>query len=65
MAGNEWQRSSFCGGGGNNCVEVAAAASGVALRESSIPDEALTTGRTTLFSLIRSVKAGALQHPPS
>jgi hypothetical protein len=65
MAGNEWQRSSFCGGGGNNCVEVAAAANGVALRESNTPDEALTTDRTALRSLIRSVKAGTLQHPPS
>lgn len=65
MAENEWQRSSFCGGGGNNCLEVAAATHGVALRESDIPDEVLATGRTALSSLIRSVKAGTLQHPPS
>lgn len=65
MAGNEWQRSSFCGGGGNNCVEVAATDNGVAIRESDIPDEVLATGSNTLFSLIRSVKAGALQHPPA
>ncbi|NGO46576.1 DUF397 domain-containing protein [Streptomyces ureilyticus] len=65
MTGNEWQRSSFCGGGGNNCVEVAATTNGVELRESDIPDEVLATARTALFSLIRSVKAGTLQHRPS
>ncbi|MGI5197890.1 DUF397 domain-containing protein [Streptomyces sp. CA-288835] len=65
MSGNEWQRSSFCGGGGNNCVEVAATNNGVALRESDIPEEVLTAGRYALSSLIRGAKVGALQHPPS
>ncbi|WP_461057191.1 hypothetical protein [Streptomyces pseudoechinosporeus] len=34
----------------------------MALRESDIPDEVLTTGPTALLSLIRSVKAGTLGH---
>ncbi|WP_078491976.1 DUF397 domain-containing protein [Streptomyces yerevanensis] len=65
MTGSEWQRSSFCGGGGNNCVEVAATTNGVELRESDIPYEVLTTGRTSLRLLIRSVKVGTFQNPPS
>ncbi|WP_328771446.1 DUF397 domain-containing protein [Streptomyces sp. NBC_00286] len=65
MINANWQRSSFSPDGGNNCVEVAATDDGVALRESDIPNELLTTGRTTLYSLIRSAKAGAFQYPPS
>jgi hypothetical protein len=59
MTEKKWHRSSFCGGGGNNCVEVAATQKGVALRESDAPAEILITGRGALLSLIRGVKAGA------
>ncbi|QUW79439.1 DUF397 domain-containing protein [Streptomyces mirabilis] len=59
MIENGWQRSSFCGGGGNNCVELAATGDGVALRESDSPAEVLVTGRDALLSLIRGVKTGA------
>ncbi|MVO89822.1 DUF397 domain-containing protein [Streptomyces sp. p1417] len=55
----EWQRSSFCGGGGNNCVEVAATADGIALRESDSPATVLTTGRRALLALIRTVQSEA------
>jgi len=59
---SDWQRSSFSGGGGNNCVEVAATDSGVTLRESDSPTDVLVTGRGALLSLIRGVKAGTI--PP-
>lgn len=59
MTRNEWQRSPFSDEGGNNCVEVAATADGLALRESDSPAVMLTTGRGTLLSLIRSVKSDA------
>ncbi|MFG3253352.1 DUF397 domain-containing protein [Streptomyces sp. NPDC048172] len=58
MTERNWQRASFCGGGGNNCVEVAAAAAGrVALRESERPERVLTMGPSLLGALIRHVKA--------
>jgi hypothetical protein len=63
MAEFTWRRSSFCGGGGNNCVEVAATGDGVALRESDSPTEVLVTDRGPLLSLICGVKAGAM--PPA
>ncbi|MFB7953018.1 DUF397 domain-containing protein [Streptomyces sp. NPDC056045] len=55
----DWQRSSFCGGGGNNCVEVAAApqSSHVVLRESESPDIVLTASRGAMRALLLSVKA--------
>ncbi|WP_370880272.1 DUF397 domain-containing protein [Streptomyces aurantiacus] len=56
---NEWQRSSFSGGGGNNCVEVAATGDGVALRESDSPTDVLVTDRGPLLSLIRRIKTDA------
>jgi hypothetical protein len=60
VAESNWQRSSFCGGGGNNCVEVSAAPDGVALRESEAPAEILTTSRGALLSLILGAKAGVV-----
>ncbi|MFI1729964.1 DUF397 domain-containing protein [Streptomyces acidicola] len=60
MTESNWQRSSFCGGGGNNCVEVTATPDGIALRESDTPAEIVTTGRGALLSLIRGVKVGVV-----
>lgn len=59
MTEGNWQRSSFCGGGGNNCIEVTTAGNGVALRESDTSTVILTTGRGVLLSLIRGMKMGA------
>ncbi|MET9297589.1 DUF397 domain-containing protein [Streptomyces sp. NPDC003077] len=56
-----WQRSTSCGGGGNNCMEVAAPESSrIALRESTSPTQILTTHPTTLHALLRTIKAGRL-----
>lgn len=60
MAESDWQRSSFCGGGGNNCIEVAATPDGMALRESGVPAEILTANRRAALALIRDVKARTL-----
>ncbi|MFD4629710.1 DUF397 domain-containing protein [Streptomyces sp. NPDC058284] len=57
MAESKWQRSSFCGGGGNNCVEVAATGTDrIALRESDSPTQVLASDRAALEALMRSVK---------
>ncbi|MFD6431926.1 DUF397 domain-containing protein [Streptomyces venezuelae] len=56
-----WQRSSFCGGGGNNCVEIATTHDGVAIRESDSPADVLTTDRAALGALIMNVKRGPLR----
>lgn len=60
MPEHDWQRSSFCGGGGNNCVEVAALTddSGVALRESESPGTVLAVDRGALRALLVDIKAG-------
>ncbi|MEU2135053.1 DUF397 domain-containing protein [Streptomyces sp. NPDC018352] len=65
MSERDWQRSSFCGGGGNNCVEVAVLATGegIALRESESPDTVLVTGRDALCALLIGVKAGQALRP--
>ncbi|MFD7970044.1 DUF397 domain-containing protein [Streptomyces clavifer] len=59
MSEHAWQRSSFCGGGGNNCVQVTALANdgGVVLRESESPDVILSTNRAALHALIAKIKA--------
>ncbi|MCX5340677.1 DUF397 domain-containing protein [Streptomyces atratus] len=60
MPERDWQRSSFCAGGGNNCVEVAASgADGVAIRESESPDAVLVTSRLALRALVLGVKTGS------
>ncbi|MFI1969409.1 hypothetical protein BLA24_14275 [Streptomyces cinnamoneus] len=52
-----WQRSSFCAGGGNNCVELARPAAGpLHLRESEAPGTVIQTNPTALGALIASLK---------
>ncbi|MFI1334520.1 DUF397 domain-containing protein [Streptomyces sp. NPDC020845] len=58
-----WQRSSFCGGGGNNCIEVAANGDVIAMRESSEPDVLITANRDTLRAFVLGLKAGRLDVP--
>jgi hypothetical protein len=50
--------SSFCGGGGNNCVELAATADRISIRESTEPHIVLTTSRERLGAFIQGLKAG-------
>lgn len=57
MGTEGWQRSSLCGGGGNNCVEVAAVGhDGVVLRESDDPARVLVASRSALAALLARVK---------
>jgi hypothetical protein len=64
MPEHDWQRSSFCSGGGNNCVELAATSTGdVALRESESPAHVITTDRAALRALLRGVQAGKFATP--
>lgn len=67
MSEHDWQRSSFCGGGGNNCVEVAALADDgrIALRESESPTALLVTSRAALGALVRELKLGDFTPPPA
>jgi hypothetical protein len=55
--GFTWQKSSFSGGGdGNHCVEMAATATGLALRESDDPAAVLTSTPARLRALLAAVK---------
>ncbi|MFJ9032515.1 DUF397 domain-containing protein [Streptomyces sp. NPDC102274] len=59
-----WQRSSFCSGGGNNCVEVAANDTDlVALRDSKQPESTMATNRAAFRALVRGIKSGAFVSP--
>ncbi|MGW2269239.1 DUF397 domain-containing protein [Streptomyces yangpuensis] len=52
MTGIVWQRSSFCGGGGNNCVEIAERPDGMAIRDSVYPERLVTVGRPALSTFL-------------
>ncbi|MBZ4320091.1 DUF397 domain-containing protein [Streptomyces huiliensis] len=62
MPGTDWQRSSFCGGGGNNCVEARLVNDAVHLRESSEPDTVVAMTREQLAAFVAGVKAGEFDH---
>ncbi|MFE7114650.1 DUF397 domain-containing protein [Streptomyces sp. NPDC057654] len=65
MPEHNWQRSSFCSGGGNNCVELTATRSGgISLRESDCPTTVVTTSRPALSALLRHMKTSAEPHHP-
>lgn len=62
MSARDWQKSSFSGEG-NACLYVSSPdAATIRLRESDEPDTILTTTPATLRALIRSAKAGRLDH---
>ncbi|MFC4505925.1 MULTISPECIES: DUF397 domain-containing protein [Streptomyces] len=53
---NRWQKSSFSGVDGEDCVEVAHAAPHVLLRESDSPATVLMVPPVSLLALIRQVR---------
>ncbi|MEU8479012.1 DUF397 domain-containing protein [Streptomyces hygroscopicus] len=55
MSDLTWRKSSFSTDGAN-CVELAAVADGIRLRESDEPDTVLRTSPATLGIFIRAVK---------
>ncbi|MEV6508901.1 DUF397 domain-containing protein [Streptomyces sp. NPDC051642] len=51
-----WQKSSYSGSADNNCVELAASDTTLALRESDAPTTVLHTQRPQLTALLRHIK---------
>ncbi|MFH0244244.1 DUF397 domain-containing protein [Streptomyces sp. HK10] len=54
----EWQKSSFSGNEGPNCVEVARRGDDLLIRESDEPGLVLATSRAGLAAFIAGIKAG-------
>ncbi|MER5225763.1 DUF397 domain-containing protein [Streptomyces flaveus] len=52
-----WQKSSFSGAGGENCIEIARTAPHLLLRESDTPTDVLAMPPLGLACLIRHIKA--------
>ncbi|MFI5793425.1 DUF397 domain-containing protein [Streptomyces sp. NPDC051677] len=60
-APDNWQKSSFSGGGdGNNCLELAATPTTLHLRESEDPTTVLTTTASPLSGLLTGIRTDAL-----
>lgn len=57
-----WQKSSFSGGGGENCVEVALYGGNIMMRESDEPDSMIATSCTNMAALIKGVKTGEFDY---
>lgn len=58
----KWQKSSFSGGGGENCVEVADQDNGILMRESDDPTRIIVTSREKFAAFVQGVKAGEFDH---
>ncbi|KAB7834081.1 DUF397 domain-containing protein [Streptomyces mobaraensis] len=58
----KWQKSSFSGGGGENCVELAQHDGGILMRESDDPGAIVVTSRDNLRAFLLGVKAGEFDH---
>lgn len=56
----QWQKSSFSGGGGAECVEVATHQEAILIRESDAPAAVIATGMLQLNALISRAKTGHL-----
>ncbi|WKX70923.1 DUF397 domain-containing protein [Streptomyces sp. XD-27] len=58
-----WKKSSFSSGGdGGQCIELAATADGILMRESDEPATVVTTSRDEFRALVLGVKAGEFDH---
>ncbi|AQW52436.1 DUF397 domain-containing protein [Streptomyces violaceusniger] len=60
MSDLTWQKSSFSEAAAANCVELAAIADGIRIRESDEPDAVIRTTPVALGVLIRAIKTGHL-----
>ncbi|KAA2251207.1 DUF397 domain-containing protein [Solihabitans fulvus] len=57
-----WRKSTYSGGGNNNCVELDRRTNQTSIRDSKSPQiAALTFHSPTLDSFINAIKAGRLQ----
>lgn len=59
MSQSIWQKSSHSGSADNNCVELAASDTTLALRESDAPTVVLHTDRPQLTALLRHIRTTA------
>ncbi|NUV58767.1 DUF397 domain-containing protein [Streptomyces sp. CAI-85] len=59
----QWQKSSFSGAGGENCVELADAESHILVREGESPATELVVAPAGLLGLIRDIKSAARYEP--
>ncbi|WAL96273.1 DUF397 domain-containing protein [Streptomyces sp. Je 1-369] len=57
MPGTQWQKSSFSGVEGPNCVELASVEGHLLLRESDDPDTVIATTPARLNALVRWQKS--------
>ncbi|MCQ8833212.1 DUF397 domain-containing protein [Streptomyces malaysiensis] len=62
MSDPKWRKSSYSADVHQNCVELAAVADGVRIRESDEPGAVIRTNPAALRSLIRAVKAARFDH---
>ncbi|MCC3779011.1 DUF397 domain-containing protein [Streptomyces sp. UNOB3_S3] len=53
-----WQRSSACGGGGNNCLEMRPTTGLIQVRESEAPGTVIATSPARMTAFITHIKAG-------
>ncbi|MBD0707297.1 MULTISPECIES: DUF397 domain-containing protein [unclassified Streptomyces] len=59
----KWQKSSFSGGGGENCIHLAEGDHGtILMHESDDPSVVVTTTRENLAAFIAGVKNGEFDH---
>lgn len=57
-----WQKSSFSGANGENCIEIAQQEGHIVMRESDDPGLVITTTPAKLAAFIQGVKAGEFDH---
>ncbi|MER7049024.1 DUF397 domain-containing protein [Streptomyces jumonjinensis] len=62
MPDKAWQQSSYCGGGGNNCVQAKREGTAIHLRESQRPDDEITMTPDQFAAFVQGVKAGEFDH---
>jgi hypothetical protein len=60
MPETNWQRSSYCGNGGNNCVEISVNGEYIAIRDSIAPERVIITSDHAFRNLTSSIKSGDL-----
>lgn len=58
-----WRKSSYSEDGGNNCVEVAAVAGKVAIRDSKRPERVLPVRRAAFHAMVSAASSGRLERP--
>ncbi|MEU7046195.1 DUF397 domain-containing protein [Streptomyces varsoviensis] len=58
----KWQKSSYSGAGGENCVEIAGQGDTIMIRESDAPNVRTSTSRSNFADLIKGVQAGKFDH---